>query len=382
MGTQAQGIALEEYDRLIGLIYRAGLDSSLWPDVVNEIDRQLDGAHMALYGYDTRSGTALDTITTGYSPDQLASYAAYYHRRNPFIATLSAAPVMHISTIDDHIARPDFLRTEFLNDFLAAEEPVGAGAGGTLLRDEGRMLVLCGHVRFRDEDTKVPRLLHLIELLGPHVARAFGIARRLGGQSLAVTTCEEVLDRLGNSVFVLDAAGRPLFANAAARARMQDSDAIGLSRDGALQFRTLSTQQAFQSGFARLLKSDDIRLPGQFLVELAPDDFVAATLDPFRDDTQQPGPWNAPAVALLSLADHALDQDRTEQRLRALYGLTAAERRLVLHLARDRSIGEVADLTGLSPHTLRSQLKSVYAKTGQNRQAGVAGLVHRMASRL
>ena len=48
-------------------------------------------------------------------------------------------------------------------------------------------------------------------------------------------------------------------------------------------------------------------------------------------------------------------------------------------LAQDRSLSEAAQESGLSIHTLRSQLKSVYAKTGLNRQAQLTGLVQRLS---
>ncbi|WP_428928230.1 helix-turn-helix transcriptional regulator [Marinibacterium sp. SX1] len=379
VGIAAGGISVEEYDRLVAAIYRAGLDASAWSDFVTALDRQIDGAYLSLYGYDTRLSTTMDLITSGYTPDQIDSYQLYYHRRNPFLAGLASAAPMDVRTTDGYIDRETFLQSEFLNGFLSAEEHVGAGAGGTILNDDGRMLVLCGHVRFRDEDTKVPRLMELIRLLGPHVGRAFGIGRRLGNQAITGAACEAVLDRVGNSVLVLDGRGRPLFANAAARQRMAASRAMGLDRDGALSFRNTATQAAFHAGLARLLRADDTRLPGPFGVELDDGMRVAATLDPFRIAETDSHPWTHPPAALLSLSDQSLDRVRTEQRLAALYGLTAAERRLVMHVAEDRSLSDVSDLTGVSMHTLRSQLKSVYGKTGINRQSQLTGLVHRMA---
>lgn len=379
MVQRAHGLSLEDYDRIIGLIYRAGADSSGWNKVMQALDDHLGGAHLALYGYDLRSGKALEDVTTGFSPEQMASYHAYYHRKNPFIPSLAAAPTMQPFTTDSFLSRDAFLKTDFLNGFLSAHEPVGPGAGATLLKDDGRLLVLCGHVRFRDEDAQIPRLVDLIRMLGPHVGRAFGIHRRLGGQDVSHHTCEDVLDRLGNSVFVLDRQGVPLFLNASARKRMSDGTAITTDRDGLLRFRDTAAQGGFQAALACLTRMDATDPSRPFRVEIAPGDVVVATLDPFRDDLATPGPWARPPAALLSLTDHQLDHGRVDLRLGALYGLTQAERRLVMTLAQDRSLSEAAQESGLSIHTLRSQLKSVYAKTGLNRQAQLTGLVQRLS---
>ncbi|CAN0574888.1 unnamed protein product, partial [Ectocarpus sp. 12 AP-2014] len=115
-----------------------------------------------------------------------------------------------------------------------------------------------------------------------------------------------------------------------------------------------------------------------FRVNVGPSESVIATLDPFRAPPETAVPCAAPAAALLSLTDHRIDPTRVEQRLALLFGLTGAEQRLVLGLADDRSLTELADDTGLSIHTLRSQLKAVYAKTGLKRQSQLAGLVQRL----
>lgn len=377
----AQGFSLEEFDRLINLIYRAGAESSGWDKVMSAMDDHLGGAYLALYGYDLRSGMALEDVTTGFSPDQMTSYHEYYYRKNPFIAGLSTAPLMEPRTTDSYIARDVFMKTEFLNGFLAANEPVCAGAGATLVNGDGRLLVLCGHVRTRYEDDQLPLLVDSLRLLGPHVARAFGIHRRLGGQSVTMVTFEEVLDRLGNSVFVLDARGVPLYANAAAEARMAESTAITIDHGGALRFRDCGAHGAFQQGLARLLRPGDTRPPDPFRLEIAPSEVVVATLDRFREDdtSAQHGPWASQPVALLSLTDHRMDRDRVDSRLCTLYGLSRAERRLVMTLAADLSLNEAAAETGLSIHTLRSQLKSIYGKTGLNRQSQLTGLVQRLS---
>lgn len=55
--------------------------------------------------------------------------------------------------------------------------------------------------------------------------------------------------------------------------------------------------------------------------------------------------------------------------LRAMLGITAAEARLVEQLVGGLSVSEAADLLGISVHTARSQLKSVFGRTGIRRQA-------------
>lgn len=61
--------------------------------------------------------------------------------------------------------------------------------------------------------------------------------------------------------------------------------------------------------------------------------------------------------------------------LAAVYGLTRAEGRLAEALANGLSTSEAADAFGISPLTARTQLKSIFAKTGTSRQADLVRLM-------
>lgn len=61
--------------------------------------------------------------------------------------------------------------------------------------------------------------------------------------------------------------------------------------------------------------------------------------------------------------------------LAAVYGLTRAEGRLAEALANGMSTAEAAGSFGISPLTARTQLKSIFAKTGTSRQADLVRLM-------
>jgi DNA-binding CsgD family transcriptional regulator len=63
----------------------------------------------------------------------------------------------------------------------------------------------------------------------------------------------------------------------------------------------------------------------------------------------------------------------------ASLGLSSAETRLVQRLGRGEDLRAAADAEGITIETARSRLKSVFAKTGVNRQAGLAALVARLS---
>ena len=65
--------------------------------------------------------------------------------------------------------------------------------------------------------------------------------------------------------------------------------------------------------------------------------------------------------------------------LQELFGLTRGEVHLANQLLCGQSLQEIADANGLSIATVRSQTKSVFAKTYTHRQAELVGLLTRLA---
>ncbi len=79
-------------------------------------------------------------------------------------------------------------------------------------------------------------------------------------------------------------------------------------------------------------------------------------------------------MAALRAARARRDDDR-EYRLKTAFGLTSAEVRLTLYLVLGGSVQGYAETCGLGMSTVRSHLKSIYAKTGVDRQARLADLL-------
>ena len=81
-------------------------------------------------------------------------------------------------------------------------------------------------------------------------------------------------------------------------------------------------------------------------------------------------------LEFLKAAFEAREGARQAQLVR-VYGLSPTEARIAVHLADGGSVAGYAEMAGVSPATARSQLKSIFAKTGVNRQAALSALVGR-----
>jgi DNA-binding CsgD family transcriptional regulator len=63
--------------------------------------------------------------------------------------------------------------------------------------------------------------------------------------------------------------------------------------------------------------------------------------------------------------------------LKSRFGLSGAETDIALALADGKDIVRIAQLRGVTPHTVRSQLKAIFHKTGARSQAQLVAIVLR-----
>lgn len=83
--------------------------------------------------------------------------------------------------------------------------------------------------------------------------------------------------------------------------------------------------------------------------------------------------------ALLMITDCEDRSPSDAARLQMTFRLTDSETRLAVQLSSGKTFAEAAEVLGIAYETSRSQLKSVFAKTGTRRQAELARLLARVA---
>ena len=81
------------------------------------------------------------------------------------------------------------------------------------------------------------------------------------------------------------------------------------------------------------------------------------------------------AKVAVFLSDPNLQQPISIDNLVSVYNLTPSEAQVAISLANGHSIEEIANLSHHSMHTIRSQLKSVFRKTGVSRQSELIKLL-------
>jgi DNA-binding CsgD family transcriptional regulator len=186
------------------------------------------------------------------------------------------------------------------------------------------------------------------------------------------------LQNLPQAIFLAAASARAVFANAAAKAMLDAGDGI-LLRDGRLA--TADSSEVLAKLIVSCARtSPALGGPGGELTvprgHRRPP--LQVTVTPLRSTTRLAEvPWSgvgAP-VAMVMVRDPEFDRRRLEINLRRRFELTAAETGLAAEILNGNGRKAVARRRGISDATAKTQLASIFGKTGTHRQGELARLL-------
>ncbi|UIJ70701.1 helix-turn-helix transcriptional regulator [Aurantimonas sp. HBX-1] len=347
-------------DELIDRIYETAIVRELWPGVLNEIAEQVGSVGGALF--DVQPGGMRwvgSDVMSGLLGDFAALGKPELNIRTPF-----GLKTTHAGFITEH----DFLTDEqldshpFYTEFL---RPRGFGwcAGTAIKTPTGDRLVYTFERRYRDgpfDREKVRKL----DLLRPHLARAAVLSGRLALERARAAA--EMLKILGLPGAVLSHSHRISAANSLLEDLVPD-----VVRDGSRRMAFADPEAdallaaAIEHRDRRTVRSIPIaadRDRPPMIAHLVP--ILLAARDVF-----------SAASDVLVITPVAHPEAPAADIIQGLFDLTPAESRVARGIAMGETIQALAARSGLSPATVRTQLKSVFLKTGLSRQADLVGLL-------
>jgi DNA-binding CsgD family transcriptional regulator len=356
-------ISEERVAELIAASYSAALGQLGWQDYCNAVDAALGGGNcVAIHGQDMKANINLGIVYTGFRPDFIDTYAAHYSGLNPYVSSFFRAPVGAKLTTEDMVDIPALMKSEFYNDWLRPQEDVWPGCGVVLFHDDSRVLVFGGQLRARETDDKFDPMMKLLNVLTPHLTRAFDIQRAVALSQMAET--RKAMDVARDGIVVVDVRGRVRHMNSGASKYLDQQDLIRVNASGALFVADDRAQALLRRALGSSVE------PACFFVRSAGGNPVALlTVTPIQRDR--------PVSFVQPFEDHSASHLVTitapangfRQDARRLLGLSAAEIAVAEALAAGLSLREIAEAKGRSLHTVRNQVRSILEKTDTRRQA-------------
>lgn len=353
---------------LLDTLYEGMLDEAAWSRALTQLSDCFGGATLALFSVIPSTNAVLRYDVTRNDPDAMRDYQENWIHRDPrHAAGLTCAvgePQTERMLVDVRRLRRMPLHHEFMERWR-----VPYFMATWLVREpaRGAVITLCNdtrHGEFSDAERSSMRALV------PHLRRILEVKDRLQLANVVPRSLLDTTDRLsfatlflGADLTILEASRAAADLLAARDGIHADGNRLGFVRggDAAAFVRMLDTSTSLR-GDADCHVVARRRGPPLSLLVLP----IAATQSPWLG---VPARW----MVLVFDPLHAKLPDR--HRLQLALGISAAEAALAQLIASGQSVTQAALELGITRNTARTQLKSIYSKTGTRSQSQLARLV-------
>lgn len=364
-------INIDEFGELIGMIYEEPFESTPWLKSLYRIREILEANHVTLMLRPSTSGDPGVMYNAGETNDQaVVSYGTTYYALDPFVSL----PRGEVHTVHEILGEERWLNSAFYKQF---DEPYNTFhiMGADIVTRDGAecRLRICrprGANPFSHADKRFCRKLL------PHFQRAVFVQSRLSRSESERTLYATAVERLRICTFILDESGTVLDSNQAAKALLLEHDGLTLSN------KKLTASNANDNQALQNLLRQSLEIAGD------PRPRIAEAIGLKRPSGKSslgvvvhhvPADETADRKHQPSLVVYIRDPEHkampAQQALCQLFRLTPAEATLALQLANGSSIDEAGEIMNIRRNTVKAHLRSIFAKTGAERQSQLVSLI-------
>ncbi len=371
------------YDEIVGGFYRAASGVEAWGTALDRVATAFQAWAVPLWGVDTESGALLFSHHGGdASPATSLDYIRRFHASDPRTRIMLSVPIGTWVHCHEYFDDAFIDGSPFYQDFLI---PHGGrySSGVTLLLERSEVFCFGVH-RGQGHHPFDPYEREWLERIGTHAREAVMIYRRLRAAFEEAGAGRELLDKFAYPMLLIDELGGIRFRNKAAAAALEEGDYI-VDRSGVLACRDRHSHNEFMAALQEMgLQGDAHAAPGKRgrrylrIRRLSTGTPIITNLVAIRPHATMKAFGNA-QVALALFHDPAASRELDSFLVAELFDLTPAEARVAVALRRGHSAQTIAADHRLALATVRSQIQSIFAKTGVNRQADLVRLLEGLA---
>ncbi len=365
---------VERVSRLIGEIYDASLDPTLWSPVFQTVSGYVGGCTAHLTSQDTVSKTAHLYFSWGHEPKYAQLYFEKYCKFNPVFPTALFFGLEETHWVPDCLPRDEFCRSRFAREWLAPQGYIdGLFANVDKSATSCAIFSVFRHVSDGFVDDEMRRRFALIV---PHVRRALLIGKVIDLHKVEAAQLADSLDTLASGMFLVDATSRITYANASGREMLREANLLR-APSGRLGAIDRVADQALLDTFTTTARGDAAMGRRGIAVPLKARDgerYVASVL-PLTSGARRKGGAAYSATAVVFVQKAALAMPSPPEAIAREFELTPAELRVLFAIINVGGVSEAADVLGVSEGTVRTHLHHVFGKTNTTRQTDLVKLV-------
>jgi DNA-binding CsgD family transcriptional regulator/PAS domain-containing protein len=370
-GTQD---VVTELSHLIGDIYDAALDPGLWPRALEGSAKFVGGAASALFMKDSVRKIHNTIYTWGYDADYTRSYIQDYCKHDPFTVAQFFFELEQPVSLEDIVPHSEFRKSRFYREWVQPQHWIDAVAA--TLEKSATTYTAFSVIRDEHDGAVDDEVRRRMQLLVPHVRRTVMIGKVIDLHKVEAAALADTLDGLAAAMFLVDAPGRIVHANAAALA-MVDSASVARVAGGKFVAADATVDRALHDIFMNAESGDAAVGTKGIAVPLSSRDgerYVAHVL-PLTSGVRRKASVAYSAVAAVFVRKAALELPHPLETIASTFKLTPAEMRVLMMIVQLGGVAEVAPVLGLSEATVKTHLQHIFAKTETSRQADLIKLV-------
>lgn len=354
---------------LIDLIYAALLGETSWQDFLDRLSDTAPDGRTILFSHNMAQSDEYLAMASRFEGPELESYASHYVGTNPWLEHCAVRRV-GLGVYSDEIIPPEeLIRTEFFNDWLVPNN-IACSVGVTIDKN-GACPLIVSTVTSRADPEMNSLFSEQLTRIAPHLRRAARFYRNSPAHWSGFELGVSLFDAVDTGVVVVGEDRRIKTISGAGRELFEAGALMSVSPLGQLFLRNEDAQAVLQAMLKRTYK-------GPKTVSLFCGKARLTLISVEKDRISLY--FEGPTVAVL-IEKPGKGGDVDLDRLAGVHGLTMGERRALAGIIDGKTVSQIAEEAALSRETIRSQLKSLYAKTGTGSQADLLRLAHGFGNR-
>ncbi len=373
MGTkEAPAIKMIKDEELLAKIYAAPLYPNSWADVLDDL-ASITGSRGAVLGVERHDGWSGWRASNSLEP-----HISRQIMDNRDTSKSIITPRLKALNLDEFVAEhtiftdADWLSTPFMRDYGIPNGLKHTAGTFIKLPTGDEILIFC--IKDSNKPPFSKSEISRLNELRPHLARATVLTTAIGMSKLDALIFAP--DKLSFPVFALDSECRVIKTN--------DNDFMTLGyflkhSSGICEFKTknhdVSLKEIIQSVIvSNSSKSIPIKSSNgrHAVIHIMPMQSIYRELFDMNNVSSNEFQHSS-VIAYITEVKH--DKNISSSILRYMFDLTGAESRVTADISSGLSVDEIATKSKLSKETVRTHLKSIFSKTGVNRQSQLVSLV-------
>ncbi len=361
--------------KLVGCIYDAASEASLWERFLRELAQisRADSAALVMH----QLGREVHTIAASWEFDPEASrlYQSHYGSLDLWAMRGRSKPAGFVSASQALCSTAEIVGSEIYNDFMVPYR-IEHGIFGVIENSATRWASTSlfrsrSSPQFRESEGDI------LNFLVPHIRRAFTLHFQFSELKAQAVGFSAALNALPSGVIVLGAKGEILLMNRAAHAILMQNDGLLATAHGlhaACAAESVELERLIRE-VVSTAEGKGLAAGGGLSISRKKGSALYVLISSARDFQVD---LAHPIRAIVFISDPEQKARPAQEILRAIFGLTPAECRVALLLGDGKTPREISHLLAVSANTVKSQVSTIYAKTGTSRQAQLVRLLMKL----